>query len=322
MPVSDPDAARALLSRQLHFVSGKGGVGKSVVACALAHRFVGEGQRTLLCQVNAKDTHGALLATGEAPVAIDEEVREAERGLWVVNIDPRAALREYATLVLKFETVVKAILDNRVARAFLRFVPALAELNMLGKVWFHAAETEHGRARFDRIIVDAPSSGHGLSFLRVARVMDDLSRGRGPMAEKTRAMRDVLEDEGRTALHVVTIAEELPTNEALEFIAAARAEPTAPLGLLIANRITPRVLSPYATSLRPSFHDDAQAGLTGDGRALLAAAHRRLLREQQEDEHLARLSPDAVKLPLVQLPLLPNNRFRRAEIASLAEALV
>ena len=322
MPASDPHAALQLLCRQLHVVSGKGGVGKSVVACALAHRFVQEGHRTLLCQVNAKDTHGALMASGDTPLVVNEEVRQAETNLWVVNIDPRAALREYATLVLKFEAVVKAIFDNRVARAFLRFVPALAELNMLGKVWFHAAETQGSRPRFDRIVVDAPSSGHGLSFLRVARVMDQLSRGRGPMAEKTRAMREVLEDEGRTALHVVTIAEELPTNEAIEFIAAARAEPTTPVGLLIANRITPRLLTPFAEPLREAFEGNSSQAIDDDGRALMAAAHRRLLREEQEDEHLARIAPSIIGLPLVQLPLLPNNRFRRSEIATLAEALV
>jgi hypothetical protein len=131
----------------------------------------------------------------------------------------------------------------------------------------------------------------------------------------------VFEDEDRTALHVVTIAEELPTNEALEFVAAARAEPTAPLGLLIANRITPRVLSSYSDALAAAWSEDAQRDLDDNGRALLAAAHRRLVREQQEAEHLERLSPQQVHLPLVQLPLLPNNRFRRAEIATLAEAL-
>ena len=61
----------AVLRRQLHFVSGKGGVGKSVTSCALALSFAARGHRTLLMQVNAADSHSALL--GIPPVGPELE---------------------------------------------------------------------------------------------------------------------------------------------------------------------------------------------------------------------------------------------------------
>lgn len=314
MAVSDPAAARDLLSRQLHFVSGKGGVGKSVVACALAHRFVAQGHKTLLCQVHARDTHAALLGTPP----IGDEVHQVEPGLWVVNMSPAAALREYALLVLKFDTVVKAVFDNRVSQAFLRFVPGLPELNMLGKVWFHAEETtEGGRPRFDRIVVDAPSTGHGLGFLRVARVMTELTGGRGPMAEKTRLMQEVIHSPERSALHVVTLPEEMPANEALEFIAHARGEDTAPLGMCVVNMVTPRL---FEDDDRPPL--DRLAGLDSpEAAALHEVADRRLAREELEELHLGRLAPDQTGLVRATIPLLPVAHFGRRQVRTVAEEL-
>src|SRR5690349_8630613 len=116
-----------LFERQLHFVSGKGGVGKSAVSVALALRFVGDGKKTLLVQVNAQDSHSRLLET--APIT--PELREVEKDLYVVNTTPADALREYALLTLKLELLYKAVFENPLTKTFLRFVPSMAELTML-----------------------------------------------------------------------------------------------------------------------------------------------------------------------------------------------
>ena len=89
-----------------------------------------------------------------------------EDNLWAVNVRPEEALREYALMVLKFKTVYRAVFENRLVRYFLRFVPSVAELVMLGKVLFHVKETSPGGGpRYDVVVMDAPATGHAISFL-------------------------------------------------------------------------------------------------------------------------------------------------------------
>lgn len=305
-----PDDPSQLLARQLHFVTGKGGVGKSVVACALASAFVKQGKRTLLVQVNAPDRHAALL--GIPPV--HEEVARAGPNLFVVNTTPAAALREYALLVVKFDALYRTVFENRVTKAFLRFVPSMAELTMMGKVWFHAEEVEGDRPRYDRIVVDAPSTGHALKLLSVSRTVRDASRF-GPMHEKTKLMAHVFGDPKRMAMHVVTIPEDMPVNESLDLIAAVRAAGDAPTGLLVLNNL-----------LDPLFDDETSRALdraaaspvAGQARALVDVGLRRRARERVEAEERRRLVDAKLGMPIVPLPHLRVPELGPAEVERFA----
>jgi anion-transporting ArsA/GET3 family ATPase len=308
----------ALLGRQLHFVTGKGGVGKSVIACALGTHFAATGLRTLLVQVNANDSHGRLLETPP----IDGEIRRLGAHLSVVNIRPDAALHEYARIVLRFETVVKALLENRVARAFLRFVPSLAELTMLGKIWYHATEMRDGVLAYDRIVIDAPSTGHGLGFLRVARVVHDATGDIGPMAEKTREMQATLTDPTRAALHVVTLPEEMPVNETLELIAAARGDAIPPLGMCIVNAVTPVVFDDETRASAEPLLRESPAKLHHVLLALREVAARRLAREAIEQREIARLDEKITQIPRVSVTLIDETRTQPELLRLLRDDLV
>jgi anion-transporting ArsA/GET3 family ATPase len=299
------------LSRQLHFVTGKGGVGKSVVACALAKSFVQRGLRTLLVQVNAPDRHSALL--GIAPV--DEEVRAAAPNLWVVNATPSAALKEYALLVLRFEALYRTVFENRVTKAFLRFVPSMAELTMMGKIWFHAEERDGDQRRYERIVVDAPSTGHALKLLGVSRTVRDAARF-GPMHEKTALMAQVVGDPERTAMHVVTLPEDMPVNETIELVGAVKATGDAPPGLLIVNNVVETLFDDAAS--RALDRAAAAANLQPDARALVQAGLRRRGRERVEVEERARLDAARLGMPIVVLPHLRVVDFGPREIERFA----
>lgn len=302
------------LERQIHFVSGKGGVGKSAVSCALALRFVEQGHRTLLAQVNAADSHSAMLEFD----GVGEEVDEVEDNLFVVNVDPRAALREYALMRLKFETVYRAAVENRVVQRFLQFVPSLQELNMLGKLWYHAEERlDDGRRRFDRVVVDSPSTGHGLGFLRVSQVVRDVVR-QGPIAVEAAKMARTFEDPQRTRLHVVTIPEEMPTNETYEFVARVRESKVAPLGYVFVNSVLPPAFTHAErdeVQRALPFEADAAARQLGD------VLSRRLVRDELVATQLERLAAPELGLPLVELPLLLRSELRREELRELADRI-
>src|SRR5215831_19862387 len=123
----------SLLDKRLNIVTGKGGVGKSTISAALSLLKARSGLRTLLCEINTQDRIGPLLgarSVGPATSPIDEN-------LWGINIQPEQAMREYALMLLKLESIYSAVFENRFVRYFLRFIPSLNELVMLGKVLYH-----------------------------------------------------------------------------------------------------------------------------------------------------------------------------------------
>jgi anion-transporting ArsA/GET3 family ATPase len=319
-------------ARQLHFVTGKGGVGKSFVACALARRFVDEGHRVLLAQVNARDSHAVLLGTGP----IGDELRDVEPRLTVVNLRPPQAMREYALMTLKVEALYKAVFENRVTKTFLRFVPSLDELVMMGKLWFHAEETNWGDRRFDRIVVDCPSTGHALKLFAVARVITETLHV-GPMVEKTRQMAATFADRSRTAVHLVTLPEELPVNETLELLQRLRREQSVPVGHVVVNQTLPRLfdervrdgLARLDASLPgrsiPDVTDVADGADVADGggrtrnadlAAVLAVGRRRLVREELEARERARLL--TCGQPVVDVPHLHDSPLGPEHVARVA----
>jgi anion-transporting ArsA/GET3 family ATPase len=303
----------SVLDRQLHYVCGKGGTGRSVVACALARAFARQGHRTLLAQANAPDSHGPLLELKEP---VGSEVREVERNFAVVDIEPAAAMKEYALMTLKFEAVYRTVFENRLTRAFLRFVPSLSELTIQGKIWFHC-EDATGNDRFDRVVVDCPATGHGIKLLRTAQVIRDASRV-GPMAEKTEKMAALVADPARTAVHVVTLPEELPVNESFDLVAEVRRSAVAPLGMAVVNQLLPRLFDERCTAalgyLQQRPADDVALA------HLFEVAGRRRQREAIEREQRARV--DALGLPVLELPHLFSGPLRREHIELFAARIL
>ncbi|OGQ79625.1 MAG: hypothetical protein A2289_10325 [Deltaproteobacteria bacterium RIFOXYA12_FULL_58_15] len=217
---------------RLRIVTGKGGVGKTVAATALAMAEARQGRRTLLAEVNGRDRVAALL--GVKPVGA--KMREVFDHLHIVDMNPRDAIREYALLRFRFEAVYNTVFENRLVRRFLRLIPSLGELVMLGKVWFHEQEkSDDGSPRFDVIIVDAPSTGHAKTMLRAPAVVERTVPP-GPLRDITQNLQTLLTDHQRTQLHVVTTPEEMPVNEAIELEQAAVHTLGVGLGTTIINQ--------------------------------------------------------------------------------------
>ena len=152
-----------------------------------------------------------------------------------VNVTPHEAMREYGLMVLKFRTIYDAVFENRLVRYFLRVVPSLAELVMLGKILHEARAEERGRPRWDLVIVDAPATGHAVQLLRVPAALVDTVPG-GPLRHDAEWMQELLVDPARTSLAIVTLPEEMPVNEAIELDAEVRSVLGIHRGALVRER--------------------------------------------------------------------------------------
>lgn len=303
-------AAPPLLERRLAVVTGKGGAGKSTVAAALALCAVRSGKRVLVCEANAQERIAPLL--GARPVG--GRIREILPRLHAINVTPQEATREYGLKILKFHALYDAVFENRMVRHFLRIVPSFAELVVLGKILYEARATEGGRPRWDLVVMDAPSTGHAVQLLRVPQALMDAVPP-GPLRHDAEWMRALLLDPARCGIVLVTLPEELPSNETIELDAQVRDVLGISRAGLVVNAM-PR------DRFQPG-DDDALARLSSEpppvGPSARAAALAALRRERAEAA-LARLR-EAVRLPCAILPLLSSARWGRGEVEQVADEL-
>ncbi len=284
--------APEVLDRAVHVVAGKGGVGRTTVACALALRFAQSGRRTLLLEVNAPDNAAACL--GVQP-AVDIP-REVLNNLWLCRMTPAGSMREYALMVLKSKALYRLVFENDLVKYLLRSIPSLAEFTMLGKAWFHSTEVQNGAPKYERIVIDAPATGHAITFLSVARTVANISP-KGVMKDASEKMARMVESSEQTCMHVVCLPEEMPVNEALELITSAKNRLNMAIGLGFVNRLLP-TLEPHRAVI-----DGVEAQAKSQPALLpyVEATRLHLDREAFQREHCRRFEQEC-ELPVVRVP--------------------
>ncbi len=300
-----------LLNRQLHFVCGKGGVGKSTVSCALAYYFAGLGRNSLLVQINAKDTHSSYLDCK----AIDEQIVQVMPNLWAVNMSPEAALKEYLLLKLHSKHVYNLVFKNPLVKRFLKFLPSLTELNLLGKIWFHVNEKRSdGGPKFDKIIIDCPATGHSLQLLTVADTTYKAVK-KGPIAHEAQKVAQTIKDPSKSAVHVVTLPEDLPVNEALQLLQKIKEDDIAALGLAFINNVS-QILCDGA--LRSN---DQENDLSPKMKAIHDVLVYRKEAEADESEQISRLNNDFNGIMPIILPKILASEIKLSALKKFAKII-
>jgi len=124
-----------LLDKRLVFVTGKGGVGKSTVALALALAAAERGERAILCEVGAQEHLSRVFHRSQ--VGFHEvELRE---NLWTISIDPDESMREYVLLQLKVKPMRDLLFRSRI---FNYLAVSIAHSEMPSTGFFVASRTE------------------------------------------------------------------------------------------------------------------------------------------------------------------------------------
>jgi anion-transporting ArsA/GET3 family ATPase len=302
------------LDRRLILVVGKGGVGRSTVAAAIAGACAARGKKTLLYETNANDRFGDYFgkpAVGETP-------SQLAPNLWAVNATPASALAEYGLMILKFQSVYEMVFENRVTRAFLRAIPGLDDYALLGKAWFHSTEEKRGKPVWDTIVFDMPASGHSISMLRVPWVIVE-TVPEGPLTRDARTIKELLCDPARTAAVLVTLAEEMPVNEAIELEAKLTALGIVPQQI-VANQMFPRHFAPGAPVTKVLDALVADPALASPLAELAAHAGLSRDRRQLNERYLAELQKRA-KTKVAELPMLFADTLGPGEVKALGDKL-
>ena len=302
----------SLTDLQFVTVVGKGGVGKTTVAAALALAAARRGKRVLVAMCNAKERLSQLLEVE----AIGPRNARVLENIDAVNMVPKLALEEYGMMVLKVRTVYKAIFENRFVSAFLRGTPGLEAWAMLGKAYFHTKEKgPDGRPRYDLVILDSPATGHGLDMLRVPKVLLDVAPP-GLLRKEAEGAWKLFSDAKRAGALIVTLPEDMPANETLELHAALRDELNLPVAGLAINSVLPTLLS---EDERAWLDTTDTAELRESSIAhLLRAGRRRTARERVQEESMALLKRE-LDMPQIQLPALLTPEFKRAQVEELSQ---
>lgn len=306
---------------RLHVVTGKGGTGKSTAAAALALALASGGRKVLLCE--AEGRQGIAQMFDVAPLPYEErKIAVAPDGgdVYALAIDPEAALLEYLDMYYRLGRAGKALDRFGVIDFATTIAPGLRDVLLTGKV-FEAVRRrpKNDRAKgslareYDAVVLDAPPTGRITRFLNVNAEMAGLARV-GPIRNQADAIMKLLRSP-RTAVHLVTVLEEMPvqeTQDAIEELTAA----DLPVGSVIVNFVRRTALSERALDLAESGDLPAQGLREGLGEAGIDPSDT-LVRALQDTarEHAQRVQLEAsqrdlvdkLDRPVVELPVVPDG---------------
>jgi anion-transporting ArsA/GET3 family ATPase len=298
-------------SSRVIILAGKGGVGKTTTAAALAVAAAQAGRQALLVELEGKSG----LASMFNHTAIEEE-REVYPGLRVLPLAPDEALIEYLEthgLGKMSKRLVKTGALDIVATA----VPGMKEILVLGKV----KALQKARAA-DVIIVDGPAAGHAVTFLLSPKGLLDAVRV-GPVLTQAIEVTEMLDDPERAQVMLVTLPEETPVNETVETAQAFTDRVGLSLGPLVVNGLYPDRPLGGLTTAEEIRGAAASAGVTvpdGEVEHLAQAARFLTRRRRLQEQQLARLD-ERLDLPRVTLPFLFSADIGPEELEVLAGAL-
>jgi anion-transporting ArsA/GET3 family ATPase len=223
----------ALLGRSLVLVTGKGGVGRSVVAGALAQVATAGGQRVLA--VDAVGDGGLARALGADPrAAARGRPNRLADGTTVLGLATGAALEEYLRVQLRLPFSASIGPLGRVVDFVAAAAPAVREILTIGKIGWEVRQRH-----WDLVVVDAPASGHVIELLAAPQNLGEYVT-HGPLVDQTAWLEALLADPAVTAAVVVTVPEELAVSECLELRARLEAETEVTVAATVANRVPER----------------------------------------------------------------------------------
>ncbi len=289
-----------LPDRRVIFILGKGGVGKTTLAAALASARAIAGARTLLIETDARAPMASALGVERSYSPL-----EAAPNLFTMLLDGGHALEEYLAMVVPGRVLLRAVFASRLYQFFVQAAPGLRELVMLGKIYYESGRKERRRNVWDSIIVDAPSSGQALALLKMPTAARATFR-QSVVGNEASNIGKWLRDRETCAIVEVTTADSLAMSEALEMHATLSAIELAPSRVFF-NRVASVDFDSADITAMLGGHSKA-----GDSRArahLAEIARGEIARAAHSRAALERVRRET-GTPVLEIPELPDLHGR------------
>ncbi|MES2745253.1 MAG: ArsA-related P-loop ATPase, partial [Bdellovibrionota bacterium] len=223
-----------LLSKKLVMVTGKGGIGKSLVSSALALEARKMGKKVCLVESTAHDQIAPLF--GSPPIG--HTLRELSPGIFVINLNAQDNFKDFVIKHLGFAKLFEKVFTKPIVRSFIQMLPGIAELTLLGRLFYFVELDKENN--FDIVIFDGFASGHFDSLMRTPDAVMQ-SGMTGPVIDETTRVRRFLNDKSKVGVVLVTVPEELIVSEALDFSQKLAKNSPAEITAVIANRCWPQL---------------------------------------------------------------------------------
>lgn len=311
------DVATFCRQSRVLVVAGKGGVGKTTITAALARTAAEAGLSVLVVELEGKPGVPAAFGLSgsldyDEWVLEEAEAGEAKGTVRARRITPDDALLEYLA-DHGMKRISKRLVSSGALDVVATAIPGIRDILVLGKV----KQLERAQEA-DLILVDAPATGHAMTFLSSARGLLDAARS-GPVRTQASDVAELLSDPARCQVALVTLPEEMPVNEVIEAAYQLEDRIGVTLGPVIVNACLP-----YQPALEVDPGEAAAAAAvtlsSEQVTALAAAASFRSRRRALQEEQLARLNDD-LPLPQLRARMLFSERIGPPEIALLASDL-
>ncbi|MGZ4437887.1 MAG: ArsA family ATPase [Nocardioidaceae bacterium] len=302
---------------RLHVVTGKGGTGKSTVAAALALALASTGKTVLLCEVEGRQGIAQMFDVPPLPYEERRVASGPDDGpdVYALAIDPESALLEYLSMYYRLGRAGKALDRFGVIDFATTIAPGVRDVLLTGKVYEAVNRNKRGKnsREYDAVVLDAPPTGRIAQFLNVNSELAGLAK-MGPIRSQADTVMTLLRSQ-RTAVHLVTVLEDMPVQETADGIEELR-KAGLPVGGVVVNLVRSKELDDTARDRALAGElprDKIVEGLEHAGvkptktlvDGLLAEARGHAERRELEDEQRKRITE--LDVPTYELPRLPDG---------------
>lgn len=281
--------AEHIWDRKLVLVTGKGGVGKSVITAALARAAHAAGRRVLVSEVTPDvSTYSRLLAHfGHANDRAEEPILMEPR-LWGARITPSTGHKLFLRAAIRVKLLVDAAMKSAALTRFLLAAPTFPEIGAL-----YQLVTLLRNPQFDHVFVDLPATGHALALAALPKTVlkivpsgligDAISEGLATMTDRRRG-----------CAIVVTLPESMPITESLE-LTESLGKLDIPVRAMVLNKMPQ---NPFSLDEKRAIEEHLR---TRDGDHLLGTReYKKLLRAIDAREAFFATTPPGV--PRAEIP--------------------